>query len=101
VTPTAPLLRRWQPAGLRAVADDGLDRNQLPGITGLAATAVQIDGVRLAESTGHSGYLTPDSTSQYGMAAVVAGLPDLAPRDTDEGRGLGDLLATPLPEVLR
>ena len=44
---------------------------------------------------GHGAYLTGDSTSQYGIAAVVAGVPDWAPRD--DGRGFGDRLATPVP----
>ena len=73
----------------------GIDPNQLDGVTGLSAAAEIIDGVERAESTGHSGYLTDDTTSQYGIAAVVAGLPHLAPRD--DGRGFGDLLAAPVP----
>ena len=48
-----------------------------------------------AEWVGHGAYLTGDSTSQYGIAAVVAGVPDWAPRD--DGRGFGDRLATPVP----
>lgn len=77
----------------------GIDPNQLGGITGLAAQERDVDGVRLSESTGHSQYLVEGSTSQYAMAAVVAGLGDQAPRD--DGKGFGDWLATPLPEFLR
>ena len=35
-------------------------------------------------------YLPDDTTSQYGMAAVVAGLPELVQHD--DGFGLGDTL---------
>lgn len=79
----------------------GIDPNQMTGMTGLAATEQVVDGKVLKASTGHSEYLTNDTTSQYGMAAVVAGVPQAAPRDTDEGRGFGDILATPVPEWLR
>ena len=84
-----------------AVADlaaFGLDVNQLDGVTGLSATREIVDVVELeelAESVGHSAYLTDRTTSQYGIAAVVAGVSHLAP--LDDGRGLGDLLVTPVP----
>jgi len=32
-----------------------------------------VDGRPLAASTGHSAYLTPGTTSAYGVAAVVVG----------------------------
>jgi hypothetical protein len=73
----------------------GIDPNQLHGITGLSAAREIIDGVERAESVGHSAYLTDDTTSQYGIAAVVAGVGGRAPRD--DGRGIGDVLATPVP----
>jgi hypothetical protein len=74
-----------------AVADlaaFGTDPNQLDGVTGLSARAAVVDGRRLSESTGHSSYLTAGSTSQYGIAAVVAGRPELALHD--DGSGAGD-----------
>ena len=61
------------------------DPNQLDGVTGLSTAESVIDSVRRQESTGHSGYLTEGSTSQYAFAAVVAGLPHLAPRDDHFG----------------
>jgi hypothetical protein len=64
--------------------------NQLDGVTALSAARSVIDGVVRQESVGHSAYLTDDTTSQYGMAAVVAGLPELVPHD--DGFGLGDTL---------
>jgi hypothetical protein len=81
-----------------AVADlaaFGIDPNQLHGVTPLSAARDIVDGVERPESVGHSGYLTDRTTSQYAIAAVVAGVPEQAPRrDT---RGIGDLLATPVP----
>lgn len=77
------------------LASFGIDPNQLHGVTGLSAAREIVDGVERAESVGHSAYLTDDTTSQYGIAAVVAGVPQRAPRD--DGRGVGDVLATPVP----
>lgn len=73
----------------------GLDVNQMDGVTTLSATRGIVEGVERAESVGHSAYLTDRTTSQYGIAAVVAGASHLAPRDS--GRGLGDLLVPPRP----
>lgn len=81
-----------------AVADlaaFGPDPNQMDGVTVLSTAREIIDGVERAESVGHSAYLTDDTTSQYAIAAVVAGHPELAPRR--ETRGIGDLLQTPVP----
>ena len=74
---------RWD--GVADLAAFGGDPNQLDGATGLSAAESVIDGVRRQESTGHSDYLTEGSTSQYAFAAVVAGRPDLAPRDDHFG----------------
>lgn len=52
--------------------------------------AVTADGRRLQESTGHSSvneYLRPGTTSQYNIAAQVAGLPDQAVRGGTLGTG--------------
>lgn len=82
-----------------AVADFGafgIDPSHVDGITGLSAREeVLPDDRRLAESTGHSAYLAQDSTSQYNMSVVVAGLPDR--RVEDDGRGMGDLGSWPIP----
>lgn len=74
----------------------GIDPTYVDGVTGLSAREETLpDGRRLAESTGHSDYLTQDSTSQYNMSVVVAGLPDR--RVEDDGRGLGDIGSWPVP----
>jgi len=74
----------------------GIDPTYVDGVTGLSAREETLpDGRRLAESTGHSDYLTQDSTSQYNMSVVVAGLPDR--RVEDDGRGLGDIGSWPIP----
>lgn len=74
----------------------GIDPTYVDGVTGLSAREVILpDGRHLAESTGHSDYLTQDSTSQYNMSVVVAGLPDH--RVEDDGRGLGDITSWPVP----
>lgn len=81
------------------VADTGLfgiDPSYIDGMTGLSAREVTLsDGRHPLESTGHSGYLTQDSTSQYNMSVVVAGLADR--RVEDDGRGLGDIGSWPIP----
>lgn len=68
----------------------GTDPNHLAGVTGLSTARAIIDGVERAESTGHSEYLTDQTTSQYGIAAVLAGVPRRAP--LDDGSGAGDVL---------
>ncbi|MGH3938553.1 MAG: alpha/beta hydrolase [Pseudonocardiaceae bacterium] len=74
----------------------GIDPTYVDGVTGLSAREETLpDGRRLAESTGHSDYLTQDSTSQYNMSVVVAGLPER--RVQDDGRGLGDIGSWPIP----
>ncbi|MEC3975605.1 alpha/beta hydrolase [Amycolatopsis sp. H20-H5] len=42
---------------------------------------VGVDGQALHRSFGHSDYLTPGSTSQYNLAAIVAGKPELTSLD--------------------
>ncbi|MDQ3761622.1 MAG: alpha/beta hydrolase family protein [Actinomycetota bacterium] len=74
----------------------GIDPTYVDGVTGLSAREETLpDGRRLTESTGHSDYLTPDSTSQYNMSVIVAGLHDR--RVEDDGRGLGDIASWPVP----
>lgn len=72
----------------------GHDPNQLEGITELSSRAAPERG--LEGVTGHSDYLTPGSTSQYNIAATIAGLNDQ--RIEGDSTGLGDSLrrgATP------
>ena len=79
----------WDP-----VADLGWfgdDPNRLDGVTGLSARAATLpDGAAAAGSVLHSQYLTPGTTSQYNIAATVAGLPGR--RILDPGVGVGDVL---------
>jgi hypothetical protein len=79
----------WDP-----VADLGWfgdDPNRLDGVTGLSARAATLpDGTGSAGSVLHAQYLTPGSTSQYNIAATVAGLPDQ--RILDPGIGVGDVV---------
>lgn len=77
----------------------GTDPNHLDGVTGLSAAREIIDNVVLAESVGHSEYLTPSTASQYGIAAVVAGVPERAP--LDDGSGDGDVARRVLPFLTR
>jgi hypothetical protein len=82
-----------------AVADLGAfggDPTPEPGLTHLSTHAEVVDGQRLAESVGHSDYLTQGSTSQYNIAATVAGLPQNRV-GTDRDWGLGDIIRGPLP----
>jgi len=79
----------WDP-----VADLGWfgdDPNRLDGVTGLSARAATLpDGTASAGSMLHAQYLTPGSTSQYNIAATVAGLPEQ--RILDPGIGVGDVV---------
>ncbi|MGL4743022.1 MAG: alpha/beta hydrolase [Dermatophilaceae bacterium] len=66
----------------------GADLSAMPGVQHLeTGPAVTADGQQLAGVTGHSFYLKPDTTSQYNLAAVVAGHPEL----TIEGNNLDGL----------
>ncbi|SDZ02698.1 Alpha/beta hydrolase [Saccharopolyspora shandongensis] len=65
----------------------GGDPSHLDGMTGLSAKESEHGkGVE-----GHSSYFAPDSTSQYNMSTVVAGVPDRAVKD--DGRGIGDVIS--------
>jgi hypothetical protein len=87
------------------IADTGLfggDPNQLAGVTNLSAReATAPDGTPLDESLDHSEYLAPRTTSQFNIAATVAGLPDLRITGLNDGVGdaIGDLLRNP-PQAL-
>jgi len=86
---TAVVEAPWDP-----VADLGWfgdDPNRMPGVTGLSARAATLpDGAESAGSVLHGQYLTPGTTSQYNIAATVAGLP--GQRILDPGVGVGDVL---------
>jgi Alpha/beta hydrolase len=79
----------WDP-----VADLGWfgdDPNRLDGVTGLSARpATIVDGSTTAGSVLHADYLTPGTTSQFNIAATVAGLPE--ERILDAGVGMGDVV---------
>lgn len=67
----------------------GADPNQLDGLTDLSSGAARTpDGRELTEVTGHTNYLAPDSTSQYNISMVAAGVDDRAIEG--ENTGLGD-----------
>jgi hypothetical protein len=69
----------------------GGDPTTIRGMSHLSTSdAVTAEGQRLEESTGHSSvneYLRPNTTSQYNIAAQVAGTPDRAIRGATLGTG--------------
>ncbi|MCI2417704.1 alpha/beta hydrolase family protein [Saccharopolyspora sp. K220] len=69
----------------------GGDPSHLDGMTGLSAKDATVGDHELKGVEGHSSYFTPNSTSQYNMSTVVAGLPDRAIKD--DGRGFGDAIS--------
>ena len=79
----------------------GIDPSHVDGVEHASARAsTVVDPItgetrRFAEVTGHSSYLADDSTSQYNMSVVVAGVPDR--RVFDRGEGIGDVLSWPFP----
>jgi hypothetical protein len=59
----------------------GRDPSGLPGVDRLSTEDVELpDGRPGRRSVGHSGYLVPGTTSQWNVAAVVAGAP-VVPED--------------------
>ncbi|MEO6144544.1 MAG: alpha/beta hydrolase [Dermatophilaceae bacterium] len=94
---------RWDPVG--DLGQFGLDPSHLAGIDHASAKAsTVVDPVtgeirRLTEVTGHTSYLVDDSTSQYNMSVVVAGVPHR--RVFDLGEGFGDVLSRPVPGTNR
>ena len=77
----------------------GADPSHLAGIDHASAGASSVvDPVtgevrHFSEVTGHVSYLVDNSTSQYNMSVVVAGLPERQVHDP--GMGLGDVLTFP------
>jgi hypothetical protein len=88
--------RRDPVAGL---ASFGADPNQLDGVVGLPAPREILDGVERTERLGNTCHLTDDTASQYGIPAVVTGVPDRAP--SDDGAGGGDIVGRVIPVLLR
>jgi len=78
----------------------GVDPSHLAGIEHASAReATIVDPVtghtrQLKEVIGHSSYLDDDSTSQYNLSVVVAGVPEQ--RIRDQGEGFGDILSQPI-----
>jgi hypothetical protein len=87
--------------GLGDLGGFGIDPSHMGGIEHASAReSTVVDPMtgetrHFKEVTGHSSYLDDDSTSQYNMSVVVAGLPDR--RVYDRGEGLGDVLSWPVP----
>jgi len=79
----------------------GIDPSHMGGIEHASAReSTVVDPVtgetrHFKEVTGHSSYLVDNSTSQYNMSVVVAGVPDR--RVYDSGEGIGDVLSWPIP----
>jgi hypothetical protein len=86
---------------LGALGPFGVDPSHLDGIQHASAReSTVVDPVtgdirHFKEVTGHSNYLVDNSTSQYNLSVVIAGLPGR--RVYDSGEGLGDLLSWPIP----
>lgn len=79
----------------------GIDPSHMGGIEHASAReSTVVDPVtgetrHFKEVTGHSSYLVDNSTSQYNMSVVVAGVPDR--RVYNSGEGIGDVLSWPIP----
>jgi hypothetical protein len=83
----------------------GIDPSHMAGIEHASAKgSTVVDPVtgeirHFKEVIGHSSYLDDESTSQYNMSVVVAGVPDR--RVHDGGEGVGDVLSWPVPGTYR
>jgi len=90
---------RWDPVG--DLGYFGIDPSHVDGIEHASARESTVvdpatgETRHFAEVTGHTSYLVDDSTSQYNISVVVAGLPDR--RVIDQGEGFGDVLSWPVP----
>jgi Alpha/beta hydrolase len=90
---------RWDPVG--DVGVFGRDPSHVSGIEHASAReSTVVDPVtgesrHFDEVTGHVSYLVDDSTSQYNMSVVIAGVSDR--QVDDSGEGFGDVLTWPLP----
>jgi len=94
---------RWDPVG--DLGRFGIDPSHMDGVEHASAkesTVVDPNTGEIrhfTEVTGHTSYLVDESTSQYNMSVVVAGVPDR--RVFDRGEGIGDVLSWPLPGTYR
>ena len=85
---------KWDP--IADVGHFGVDPSHLNKITHISSGETTLpDGRYLEEVTGHSAYLKSGSTSQYNIAVVVAGAPEMLV--TGDNSGFGDIISWPLP----
>ena len=86
-----------------AVADLGAfggDASQVPGVIHLSTSEASTAAGHLKESTGHSEYLSPNTTSQRNMANVLASTPQDAVWGSNSGFGDALRQASEHPIVL-
>lgn len=94
---------RWDPIGDLGLL--GIDPSHLDGIEHASTKdSTVVDPMtgetrHFREVTGHTAYLADESTSQYNMSVVVAGVPER--RVVDRGQGIGDVLSWPFPGTYR
>jgi Alpha/beta hydrolase len=94
---------RWDAVG--DLGHFGIDPSHVDGIEHASAReSTVVDPMtgetrNFKEVTGHTSYLDDDSTSQYNMSVVVAGVPDR--RVAGAGEGVGDVLSWPVPGTYR
>lgn len=90
---------------LGALGPFGVDPSHLDGIQHASAReSTVVDPMtgeirHFDEVTGHGSYLVDNSTSQYNISVVVAGLAER--RVYDSGEGIGDVLSWPIPGTFR
>ncbi|WP_346073704.1 alpha/beta hydrolase, partial [Saccharopolyspora thermophila] len=73
----------------------GKDPSHMDGFTDLSTEKSKVGG----EVTGHTKYLTDDSTSQHNLAAVIAGHPEKTVQGNSEG--VGDMVSPYLDPVFK
>jgi hypothetical protein len=94
---------RWD--GVGDLGAFGMDPSHMDGVGHASAReSTVVDAVtgetrHFSEVMGHLSYLDDDSTSQYNMSVVVAGVPDRQVQD--DGEGVGDVLSWPVPGTYR
>lgn len=90
---------RWDAVG--DLGRFGIDPSHMDGIVHASAKESTVVDPETGETrhfkevTGHGSYLIDDSTSQYNISVVVAGVPER--RVSDRGVGVGDVLSWPFP----
>ena len=73
------------------LASFGPDPSRMDGMKNLSTAAAETPIGPTIEITGHTDYLAENSTSQYNIATVIAGVP--ARGVPGQQRGVGDWLA--------